>query len=227
MVLRAAGLLAILCCVVVAGCGGCNSAGVGGPEAAPTDTARVPSVSPARAEDLGLTRAVPAAYRLVCAKQAAYAPPGARVCPPLIPGGTVEVEHAAPFSQRKQYRGGYQASFTGAVTPSRQRGDTHGGHWAYGVAWTSAVRELLVQRGVLHPSNARESASCGQVSLGDEHVTACRVVDWAQGGGFHGGHIVYVWQHGRVTYVLSLHGYANERRARAMTAALMAEVLRR
>jgi hypothetical protein len=35
-----------------------------------------------------------------------------------------------------------------------------------------------------------------------------------------------VWSHGVVTYVVSLHGYHNEPRARAMTIALIAAVLR-
>jgi hypothetical protein len=64
------------------------------------------------------------------------------------------------------------------------------------------------------------------VLLGSERVEACRVVPYEEGGGLNGGHIAYVWTNGRVTFVVSLHGYANEPRARAMTLALIAQVLR-
>jgi hypothetical protein len=40
-------------------------------------------------------------YRQVCAEQAAYAPSGARVCPPLISDGHLKVLDAAPFSKRR------------------------------------------------------------------------------------------------------------------------------
>ena len=61
--------------------------------------------------------------------------------------------------------------------------------------------------------------------LGAERVEVCRVVAYEQGGGLSGGHIAYVWTHGRATYVVSLHGYPNEPRARAMIEALMSRVL--
>ena len=38
----------------------------------------------------------------------------------------------------------------------------------------------------------------------------------------NGDHIAYVWDDARITYVISVHGYANEPRARAMMAALTA-----
>ncbi len=34
--------------------------------------------------------------------------------------------------------------------------------------------------------------------------------------------IAYVWDNGSAAYVISVHGYANERRVRAMMAALVA-----
>jgi hypothetical protein len=55
-------------------------------------------------------------------------------------------------------------------------------------------------------------------------MTACRVVAHNRGGGLNGGHIAYVWDHAGIAYVLSVHGYANEPRARAMIAALAARV---
>ena len=48
------------------------------------------------------------------------------------------------------------------------------------------------------------------------------MVAYKRGGGVNGGHVAYVWDDARVTYVISVHGYANEPRARAMRAALTA-----
>ena len=53
-------------------------------------------------------------------------------------------------------------------------------------------------------------------------MLACRVVAYRRGGGVNGDHIAYVWDDARITYVISVHGYANEPRARAMMAALTA-----
>jgi hypothetical protein len=58
-------------------------------------------------------------------------------------------------------------------------------------------------------------------------MEACRVVPYQQGGGLNGGHIAYVWNHAGVTYVISVHGYANEPRARAMMTALAAQLTAR
>jgi hypothetical protein len=51
------------------------------------------------------------------------------------------------------------------------------------------------------------------------------VVPYERGGGLHGGHVAYVWRSADATFVLSVHGYRNEPRVRAMLAAWMAEVL--
>jgi hypothetical protein len=171
-----------------------------------------------------LTRKLPAAYRRVCAEQLAYAPAGAAVCPPLIPAGRLKVIDAAPFSKRKAYRGGFLADIS---TPSLSElgghhVETNGGHWHYDVSWTPAVRRLLVDRGIERPAAASKPSRCRQVLLGGRRVEACHVVPYEQGGGLNGGHVAYVWTHGRVTYVVSLHGYANEPRARAITLALIA-----
>ena len=133
---------------------------------------------------------------------------------------------AAAFSTRKAYRGGYLADVS-APSLSELDGDhieTNGGHWHYDVSWTLAVRRLLVDRGVERPANASRASACRRLRFGGERVEACRVVPYEHGGGLNGGHIAYVWTHGRVTYVVSLHGYANEPRARAMTLALIAQV---
>jgi hypothetical protein len=61
--------------------------------------------------------------------------------------------------------------------------------------------------------------------LAREPVRACRVVPYERGGGLNGGHIVYTWDRGRATFVVSVHGYANEPRARAMMLAWIARRL--
>ena len=185
-------------------------------------------VSSSRASALGLTRKLPAVYRRVCDEQAAAAPAGARACPPLIPKGRLEVIHADPFSPRPRLGGGYLADLSSRSLSElgRKHVETNGGHWHYDVSWTAEARRLLVHRGIERPANASKPSTCRVLRLAGESVDACRVVPYEQGGGLNGGHIAYVWRHGPVTYVVSLHGYANEPRARVMTEALMASVTR-
>lgn len=137
--------------------------------------------------------------------------------------------YAGPFSKHREERGGYTADF---ASPSLDElGDEHietnGGHWHYDVSWSAAVRRLAVRTRVERPVNSAEASGCRRLRLDGERVEACRVVPYERGGGLHGGHIAYVWAHGRVSYVVSLHGHANEPRARAMTRAFIAEVLGR
>ena len=93
------------------------------------------------------------------------------------------------------------------------------------MTWTRAVRRLVVGVGVERPSAAAAPSRCRRVVLARQPVRACRVVPYERGGGLNGGHIVYVWDHGRATFVVSVHGYANEPRARAMMLALIARRL--
>jgi hypothetical protein len=190
--------------------------------------ANLPVVSGGRAAALGLTRKLPAAYQRVCDEQAAVAPPGARVCPPLVPADSLEVIDADPFSPRPRRGGGYLADLASSSLSelASKRIETIGGHWHYDVSWTAEARRLLVHRGVERPANANRASKCRALRLGSESVTTCRVVPYEQGGGLNGGHLAYMWSHRPVMYVVSLHGYANEPRARAMTQALMALVLR-
>jgi hypothetical protein len=210
--------------VAVVGCGGSHFAPDG---TSGVTTPAVSSVSPSQARALGLTRKLPAAYRQACGEQLAYAPAGAQVCPPLIPAGRLKVIDATPFSKRKAYRGGYLADVSSASLSELdgKHVETNGGHWHYDVSWTPAVRRLLVRRGIERPANANMASKCRHVRLGGERVEVCHVVPYEKGGGLNGGHVAYVWTQGRVTYVVSLHGYANEPRARVMTLALMAQVL--
>ena len=60
--------------------------------------------------------------------------------------------------------------------------------------------------------------------MATRRMLACAAVPYEQGGGVNGAHIAYVWEHGPVAYVTSVHGYPNERRLRAMMAALVAAV---
>lgn len=216
-----------LCALAVAGCDDGSPASTPGVSDG-KKVANVPGVSSGLAAALGLTRKLPAVYRRVCDEQAAVAPAGARACPPLIPTGKVEVLHADPFSSRPRVGGGYLADLSSASLSAlaSERIETNGGHWHYDVSWTVEAGRLLVGRGVKRPTNASTGSKCRVLRLGSERVEACRVVPYEQGGGLNGGHIAYVWSNGPVTYVVSLHGYANEPRARAMTQALMALVLR-
>jgi hypothetical protein len=99
---------------------------------------------------------------------------------------------------------------------------TNGGHWRYVVVWNPRARRAVVQMGIRQPVNAQESSSCRRTQVAARQMLACRVVPYERGGGVDGGHIAYVWDDARVTYVISVHGYANEPRARAMMAALTA-----
>lgn len=185
-------------------------------------------VSAGQARALGLTRALPRAYARVCRAQAAYAPPGARACPPLIPQAALAVTTAGPFSRQPRYRGGFTANLASRAL-NRLGGtdiDTNGGHWGYAVTWTRAVRRLVVDAGILRPSAAAEPSRCRSLRLAAQPVQACRVVAYSRGGGLHGGHVAYIWDRGPTTYVVSVHGYANEPRVRAMTLALIARRLR-
>lgn len=141
----------------------------------------------------------------------------------------MDVMHAGPFSKSRVDRGRYLADL--ASSSLDELGDEHiqtnGGHWHYDVAWSPSARRRAVRDLVERPVNASEASACRHLRLDSERVEACRVVPYEQGGGLHGGHIAYVWTHGRASYVVSLHGYANEPRARAMMKALVAEVLGR
>lgn len=133
---------------------------------------------------------------------------------------------AAKLSSQRRYRAGFLADLS-SHSLDRLRGvpiATNGGHWHYDVTWSAAARRLLVRHGVQRPPAASSPSSCRWLQVAGERVQACRVVAYERGGGLNGGHIAYVWNHGRVTYVISLHGYSNEPRARAMTAALIAAI---
>lgn len=196
-------------------------------EASPTS--RVPDGLPAHrsaisaprhARKLGLTRQLPAAYLRVCERQARDAPPPARTCPPLVPTGSLRVLYSGPSLGRDSGGGGYSADLASRSLGrlGGRRVETNGGHWRYDVAWSPAVRSAVV-RFVERPSNSSEPSSCRRVRVADQEMEACRVVPYQRGGGLNGGHIAYVWSHAGVTYVISVHGYANEPRARAMMTA--------
>jgi hypothetical protein len=214
--------------VLLAGCGGNDTAAPRPPGTSTSaGSAEAPAVSPSGTKSLDLTRVLPDEYRRVCTKQAGYAPAGARACPPLIPAGRLSVMHAGPFSKSPRDRGGYLADFGSPALSElgRERIETNGGHWHYGIAWTPATTRQQVHRGIERPVGAREPSSCRWLRLRGQRVEACQVVPYEKGGGLHGGHIAYVWSHGSATLVVSLHGYENEPRVRAMTAALIAKVL--
>ena len=125
---------------------------------------------------------------------------------------------------RDSFGGGFSADF---ASPSigRLDGDriaSDGGHWRYDVVWTPRVRRMVIELGIRRPPDASESSACRQTRVAARRVTACRVVGFEEGGGRNGGHVAYVWDHAGVAFAISVHGYANERLARAMMAALAA-----
>ncbi len=217
----------IVVVVVVAFAAGCGDDTPSRPAPGPPPASLAPAVSAAEASDLGLTRRLPAAYRSVCDEQAAYAPAGARTCPPLVPAGPLRVEFAAPFSRLERLRGGYSADFGSRSLDELggRRVGAAGGHWHYDVAWTPALRRSVVDRAVRRPADAARPSRCRTVRLGPQRAQACRVPPYEQGGGLNGGHVAYVWTHGRTAFVVSVHGYRNEPRVRAMAGAWMAEML--
>jgi hypothetical protein len=213
--------------VLIAGCGG-RPTPAQAPDARPVaDAAKLPAVSPRRARSLRLTSELPAAYQRVCEEQAESAPASAAACPPLLPSGRLTVLYAGRFGGREGYRGGYSADFESRAlkrTAGKQL-DSNGTHWRYDVVWTAPVRHLAVDRGVVNPPRADKPSFCHRRRVTGRRMRVCRVPPHERGGGINGGHIAYVWRQGSVAYVVSMHGYDNEPRARAMMAALMARVL--
>lgn len=151
-------------------------------------------------------------------------PADARTCPPLIPAGFSGVTYRGRSLGRDGPEGGFSADlasrsldrFDGRDVPA------NGGHWRYDVVWTPQMRRAVVEVGIRRPANAREPSSCQPELIAARRMLVCRVVPYDRGGGLNGGHVAYVWNDGRVTYVISVHGYANQPRARAMMAALVA-----
>lgn len=179
------------------------------------------------ASPLGLTRNHPPAYRRVCEEQARYAPRDATTCPPVIPRGKLEVIDAGPLFVPD--RGGYSADFA-SRSLDRIRGrrvNANGGHWRYDVAWTKQAKHFVVELRVLRPQRADRPSRCKWREIDNRRMRACRVVPHEKGGGLNGGHFAYVWRHTGVVYIVSVHGYRNAPRARAMIAALADAVGRR
>jgi hypothetical protein len=193
--------------------------GCGGGGAAP-DTRQERAAAP------GLTRTLPRAFRDVCRSQAAGAPVGARTCPPLIPTGPLKVLYRGRSLGRDSPPGGFSADLASRSLGRlhRRRIETNGGHWRYDVVWAPRVRRLAIEKGIVRPVDASRPSRCRQARIAGRRVRSCRVAPYREGGGVNGGHIAYVWEHDGVTFAISVHGYANEPRARAMMAALIATV---
>src|SRR3954453_11064094 len=226
------GLISLPVLLIVSVLAACDSGGTGASRRSSSSTDRstgAPSsqqAAPPAANEtaLGLTRRRSRVYRNVCNMQAATAPAGARSCPPRIPAGPLKVMYRGKSLGRDGPEGGFSAELA-SRSLNRLGGRsiaTNGGHWRYDVVWSPRMRRAVVQVGIQRPVNAHESSSCRPTHVAARQVLACKVVAYERGGGVNGGHIAYVWDDARVTYVISVHGYANEPRARAMMAALIA-----
>ena len=212
---------------LLAGCGGGGAAANKAPQpkaGEPAATGTQPAHQSHREAALGLTRELPDAYRQVCQKQAAEAPAGARTCPPLIPAGPLKVLYRGRSLGRDSPRGGFSADLASRSLGllDRKRVETNGGHWRYDVIWAPRVRQLAVEDGIVRPTNASGPSRCRRTRVAGQRVESCRVVPYREGGGLNGGHVAYVWEHRGVTVAISIHGYANEPRARMMMAAVVA-----
>jgi hypothetical protein len=136
----------------------------------------------------------------------------------------LEVEVATSFSRARRYASGYSMSFA-SCSLSSYRGvpiETNGCHWAYELGWSRRTRRIVVDRvldGSGNPANPR--SRCEWRRVAGQRVRACRVPPFDQGGGFHGGHVAYLWERPHATVVLSAHEYRNEARVKAMMTALI------
>lgn len=102
--------------------------------------------------------------------------------------------------------------------------ETNGCHWAYEVGWSQAVKPLVRRRSLGGFNPANPAAACDAERLAGARVRRCRVPPFESGGGFHGGHVLYMWDRGASVHVVSAHGYANQPRVRAMMASLIRAV---
>jgi hypothetical protein len=174
--------------------------------------------------DLGLTRVLPPSYKRACRRLAEYAPRDVAACPPVVPVGPVRVEIARPFSRAKRDRGMFTMSFAScSLNTYRGRAiETNGCHWAYELGATRRTRHIVVER-VIRGSGPRANprSACRWRHVAGQRVRACRVPPFELGGGFHGGHIAYLWERPTSAVVLSAHGYRNEARVMTMMKALI------
>lgn len=174
--------------------------------------------------DLTLTRNLPLAYERACQQLAEKAPRDVAACPPVVPAGPMKVEIAAPFSRTRRDRDWFVMSFASCSLNSyRGRSiETNGYHWAYEVAWSLRTRRIVGERVLRGGGNSPNPISaCRSRLLAGQRIRACRVPSFEQGGGFHGGHVAYVWEPASAAIVLSAHGYLNEARVRTMMTALI------
>lgn len=179
-----------------------------------------------QAARLGLAAELPPSLQRACARLRRLAPPRADHCLPLVPEGKAKLEFAQGSSLTASRRDAFAMSVAGSSLNQLDgtRIQTNGGHWSYDVAWSPTARQRLT-RFSQRPPNAQRSSRCRELRLNRQAVTACLAPPYEKGGGFYGGHALYLWQHDDVTYVVSAHGYDNDPRVRAMTAALIERVV--
>lgn len=137
-------------------------------------------------------------------------------CPGVVPAGRTKVGFVCPLrgcaSKRRDSYGIDMAS-----------GDVF--HWSVAAGPRHAVCLSLVNvPSATDPCRPRQARgwTIESVRLGAATATLYRVPPYERGGGYHGGHVVVIWQDGPVARLVSLHGYENRRRALAIARAMVA-----
>lgn len=98
----------------------------------------------------------------------------------------------------------------------RGRRSDSGGHWIVAAAEADAIdRSLQDKDGRLDPLDRQDGRLAGH------EVTTLWLRRYEGGGGYHGGHVAIRWTQAGVDRIVSLHGYHNLARTRAIASALI------
>ena len=163
---------------------------------------------------LRLTDQRPGVVETACRRAASMSTARVR-CPSVVPSGRTKVGFVCPMrgcaSKRRDSYGIDLAS-----------GDVF--HWsvAAGPPRTVCLSIVNVPRRT-DPCLPRQARGwrIERGRLGAAPATLYRVPPYERGGGYHGGHVVVMWEDGRLARAVSLHGYGNRRRALAIARAMV------
>jgi hypothetical protein len=153
---------------------------------------------------------VPQVIRRACALAARRSALRSVPCPTIVPAGPAHLQYAGEIP-------GYQRSYQISMGSPSIDSPRSGGHWAVEGGVPAALDRTLAEATGLpvQPLKVRGGVVVGQP------VRILWVRGYGGGGGFHGGHVVVRWKHGRLAFQVSLHGHHNEERARLMARGLM------